>query len=287
MKIEYNAQLKEFSTLHIGGPAKMMAHPETVEEVQELVKNHDIHDIYIIGNGSNILFDDEGYDGLIIHIGAPFNHMELMEGGKVRVESGATNEQLAWFCAEHGLGGYEFASGIPGTVGGAIVMNAGAYNGETKEVLVGVEYVDENGQIVYKDKEDLSLSYRHSFFSENFGIVVCAYYQFEEKDPKLVEEKILDLKQKRWSKQPMEQYSAGSTFKRPEGYFASALIDQSGLRGYSHHDAAVSDKHTGFLINKGNASAKEFRELIEQVREKVHADHGVWLECEIKQVHSN
>ena len=286
MKTQYNVSLKDFSTLHIGGPAKLVLHPETVEDMQQILGEYDIEDLYILGNGSNILFDDEGYDGVLVHIGAPFNAISAVKENVVCAQSGATNEELAAYCAKNGLGGYEFASGIPGTIGGAITMNAGAYDGETKDVLIGVEYIDENGVLVYKSNEHLDLSYRHSYFTDHFGIVVHAYYKFEPKDPDEVQARIDELTQKRWSKQPMESYSAGSTFKRPEGHFASALIDQSGLRGFSVNDAAVSEKHTGFLINKGNATAQDFRDLIEQVRRKVHEDHGVWLECEVKQVHN-
>ncbi|WP_305152738.1 UDP-N-acetylmuramate dehydrogenase [uncultured Dubosiella sp.] len=286
LKIEHNVLLKSYTTLGIGGPADTIVHPETIEEIRDLIRENSIEQLYILGNGSNVLFGDEGYAGKIVHISAPLNAIEWLENGLVAVESGATNQELAAFCQKHGLQGYEFASGIPGTVGGAIVMNAGAYNGETKDVLDGVEYVDAAGELVYRHRDELDLSYRHSFFSDHFGVIVKAYYRFENGDPEEIQARIDDLTERRYAKQPMDQHSAGSTFKRPEGHFASALIDQSGLRGYEYNGAAVSDKHTGFLINKDNASAEDFLELIARVQKKVYDDHGVWLECEVKQVPS-
>lgn len=288
MKIEKQVQLKDWTTLHIGGPATYMAHPETeseILEVLEMAKEKDLP-LYILGNGSNVLFEDEGYEGIILHLGEQFSAIKRLENNQVWVQSGATNAQLASFCIENSLGGYEFASGIPGTIGGAIVMNAGAYDGEMKDVLVSIEYIDEEGKLQTKMNEELDLSYRHSIFSNTFGIVTSAIYQFEPKESSLVAEKIADLKERRYSKQPMEEYSAGSTFKRPEGHYASALIHQGELQGYHVGDAEVSMKHAGFLINKGNASSKEFNQLIADVQRIVLEKFNVQLEPEVRRVKS-
>lgn len=286
MRLEENALLKNWTTLHIGGPAKYLAHPESIEDIKEIIKqtNEKQIPLYILGNGSNVLFDDQGYNGMILHIGEAMDSIELLAGNRVKVESGATNAQLAKFCQENGLGGYEFASGIPGTIGGAIVMNAGAYDGEMKDVLESIEYIDENGELHQLQNNELELSYRHSIFSNRFGIVTSAIYQFYPKDKQAIQEKIDELTEKRYSKQPMEEYSAGSTFKRPEGHYASALIHQSDLQGYHVGDAEVSTKHAGFLINKGTASAQEFLQLIQKVQNIVYEKHGVHLEPEVRYV---
>lgn len=284
MKTENNTELKNYTTLHIGGPAKTMVHPETVEEMKQVLKEtmEKNERIYVLGNGSNVLFADEGFLGTVIHIPSSFNHMERLDDNRVRVESGATNEEFAnWLCSQ-GLSGYEFASGVPGTIGGAVYMNAGCYGGEIKDVLVEAEYLDRDGNLHTLKNEDLDLGYRHSWFTDHFGLITSAVFQLEEKDPKEIQEVMDDLHEKRWSKQPMDKHSCGSTFKRPEGYFAAALIDQAGLRGYRVGQAMVSEKHTGFLINEDKASAEEFLKLIAEVQKRVKEHSGVDLECEVR-----
>lgn len=286
MKIEENKELKEYTTLYIGGPAKKIVHPENLEEIQEVYEEtkKNGEKLFVLGNGSNVLFEDRGFDGTVMRLVENWNNIELLEDDQVKVQSGATNEELAAFAQKNGLTGYEFACGVPGTIGGAVVMNAGCYNSETKNVLKSVAYLDEEGNIQTKNNEDLDLSYRHSYFSDHFGIVLEAVYQFEKDDPKAIQERMDELQEKRYAKQPMDKHSCGSTFKRPEGYFAAALIDQAGLRGFKVGDAMVSEKHTGFLINNGNSTEKEFKELIRQVQQKVKEHSGVDLECEVREI---
>lgn len=281
-----NHKLKNYTTLHIGGAAKIIVEPCDVEDMSKVVKKISELNLkfFILGNGSNVLFDDEGYDGIIIHIPNIFNKIELLENNQVYVQSGATNAMLSNFTLKNELTGYEFACGIPGTIGGAIYMNAGAYDGETKDVIVSVRYLDKDGDIKTLTNKELDLSYRHSYFTDNFGLILDAIYQFNVGNKFEIKDKIDDLMKRRYDKQPMDKYSAGSTFKRPKGYYASKLIKDTGLKGYSVGDAKVSDKHAGFLINDGNASSKEFLQLIDDVIEKVEREYGVRLECEIKRI---
>lgn len=286
MEILKDEELKNYTTLHIGGKARNMVMAGSEDDFAEALRyaKEKKLDYFVLGNGSNVLFDDEGYNGLIIRVDPSFNKVDRLENNQVRVEAGATNEQLAnWLCRQ-GLGGYEFASGVPGTIGGAIFMNAGCYGSETSEVLKSVRWMDPDGKIHVSTNEELDFGYRHSMFSDHPGIILDAVYEFEERDPEVILENLKDLKNRRYEKQPMEKHSAGSTFKRPEGYFAGTLIDQSGLRGYSVGDAKVSDKHCGFLINDGECSAKEFLQLIEEVQDIVEKKHGVRLECEVRHI---
>lgn len=275
--------LKDYTTLKIGGPARRFYEPENLADLQEILAEANAAgaDLVILGNGSNMLFEDEGYDGWIVHISEPFAHMKRLENNQVYVEAGTTNEQLAFWLADQGLGGYEFASGIPGTLGGAVIMNAGAYGGELCDVLVRVDYLDETGALHSLDKEELDLGYRHSWFTDHFGVVIGAVLQLEEKDPDAIKEKMADLKQQRWSKQPMDKASAGSTFKRPKQGYASKLIHDNNLQGLRVGDAMVSTKHAGFLINEDQATCKDFLELVHQVQQTVKANDGIDLEMEI------
>lgn len=286
MKIEKNKELKEYTTLYIGGPAKKIVHPESLQEIKEVYEEakKNGEKLFVLGNGSNVLFEDKGFNGTVLRLVENWNDMKLLDHDQVEVQSGATNEELAAFAQKNGLSGYEFACGVPGTIGGAVVMNAGCYNSETKNVLKSVTYLDEEGNIQTKDMEDLDLSYRHSYFSDHFGIVLSAVYQFEKDDPEKIQERMDELQEKRYAKQPMDKHSCGSTFKRPEGYFAAALIDQAGLRGFKVGDAMVSEKHTGFLINNGNCTEKEFKELISEVQKRVKEHSGVDLECEVREI---
>lgn len=286
MKVLKECLLKDYSTLHIGGVCETMLIPESEEEIRLALKEARAagEPVFILGNGSNILFSDQGTDETIIRIGEDFSRIKRLDGNRIEVESGATNKEVAAFAQKEGLGGYEFLCGVPGTVGGAVFMNAGCYGGEVKDILKSVIWLDENGDEHETKAEDLDLSYRHSWFTDHFGVIVRAIFQLSEKDPAAIQAEMDELQFKRYDKQPMNDYSCGSTFKRPVGGYASALIDQSGLRGFAVGDAAVSEKHTGFLINKGEASAAEFLELIEQVRNRVKEDSGIELECEVRKV---
>lgn len=289
MNYRENVMLKDYTTLKIGGPAKRFYEPKTILEISQIVKEHTENNIplVILGNGSNMLFEDEGYDGSILHIGNALNQIEFLDDTTIRVYAGVENGELALWLAGHELGGYEFASGIPGTVGGAVIMNAGAYNGEMVDVLAGVGYVDENGLLQYATAGKLDLSYRHSWFTDHFGVVVYADLKLHPTTLKEAGEKLLDLYLKRHSKQPMEKASAGSTFKRPVNGYASALIHECGLQGVSVGDAMVSTKHAGFLINDGDASCKEFLELVEKVQKTVKEQRGVDLELEVRYIRKN
>lgn len=289
MNYRENVMLKDYTTLKIGGPAKRFYEPKTILEISQIVKEHTQNNIplVILGNGSNMLFEDEGYDGSILHIGNALNQIEFLDDTTIRVYAGVENGELALWLAGHELGGYEFASGIPGTVGGAVIMNAGAYNGEMVDVLAGVGYVDENGLLQYATADKLDLSYRHSWFTDHFGVVVYADLKLHPTTLKEAGEKLLDLYLKRHSKQPMEKASAGSTFKRPVNGYASALIHECGLQGVSVGDAMVSTKHAGFLINDGDASCKEFLELVEKVQKTVKEQRGVDLELEVRYIRKN
>lgn len=284
MNYKTNILLKDYTTLRIGGPAARFFEPQSIEELQEILVLHQEKDwpLVVLGNGSNMLFEDGGYDGSIIHIGPSLSGIKRLDNDQVQVYAGEENSALANFLASEGLKGFEFASGIPGTIGGAVIMNAGAYNGEIKDVLVKVGYLDEKGILHEVEAKDLDLSYRHSWFSDHFGIVVYAILQLEKATSKEVQEKILDLHNKRHAKQPMDKASAGSTFKRPKKGYASALIQQCGLKGLRVGDAMVSTKHTGFLINEGEATCKDFLDLVHQVQEEVKNQTGIDLELEVR-----
>lgn len=284
MNYKTNILLKDYTTLRIGGPAARFFEPQSIEELQEILVLHQEKDwpLVVLGNGSNMLFEDGGYDGSIIHIGPSLSGIKRLDNDQVQVYAGEENSALANFLASEGLKGFEFASGIPGTIGGAVIMNAGAYNGEIKDVLVKVGYLDEKGILHEVEAKDLDLSYRHSWFSDHFGIVVYAILQLEKATSKEVQEKILDLHNKRHAKQPMDKASAGSTFKRPKKGYASALIQQCGLKGLRVGDAMVSTKHTGFLINEGEATCKDFLDLVHQVQEEVKKQTGIDLELEVR-----
>lgn len=284
MKYREDVLLKDYTTLKIGGPASRFYDPQTIEELEAILKEHTENGwpLMILGNGSNMLFEDEGYDGSIIHIGEALAGIKPLENNVVRVYAGQENGSLADWLADQGLGGYEFASGIPGTIGGAVIMNAGAYDGEMKDVLKSVGWLDANGDLHETPAEDLQLGYRHSWFTDNFGVVVYADLQLQPKDPNEIHEKIADLHHKRYSKQPMDKASAGSTFKRPAKGYASALIHECGLQGKSVGGAMVSTKHAGFLINEDNATCKDFLQLVHEVQEEVKAKKGVDLELEVR-----
>lgn len=279
-----NVPMKNHTTLKIGGPARRFFEPETIEDMAQILQEslEEEAPLFVLGNGSNVLFPDEGYDGWILHLGPNWSGIELVDACRLRVKSGTTNQELARFTRLAGLAGYEFASGIPGTVGGAIVMNAGAYDGETVDVLESVRWLDRRGNLHVAAGEELDMGYRHSRFSDEFGVIVDAVYRLRPGDTKAIEQRIDELTQKRWSKQPMEAASAGSTFKRPAGSFASKLIHESGLQGLRVGDTMVSEKHAGFLINAGEATCGEFLELVRQVQEKVESDSGIRLELEIR-----
>lgn len=277
--------MKKHTTFRIGGEADYFVMPRTKEEVKQTVAvcREEQAPYSIVGNGSNLLVSDAGYRGVVIQIFKEMSRAEA-EGTRIRAQAGASLAKIAGIALEAGLCGFEFAAGIPGTLGGACVMNAGAYGGEMKDVLVNVTVLDEEGRIVTIDKEHLELGYRTSVIAKKGYVVLEAELELQEGNPEEIRTLMDELKDKRTSKQPLEYPSAGSTFKRPEGYFAGKLIQDAGLRGFRVGDAMVSEKHCGFVINAGEASAAEVDSLMKQVSERVQAQFGVTLEPEVKRL---
>jgi UDP-N-acetylmuramate dehydrogenase len=271
------------TTFKVGGKADYYIIPQTVEEIRELVSFLKTTDLpfCVIGNGSNLLVSDMGYHGAIIQISKNFNRIKV-NGTSIEAQAGALLADIAEKSCEAGLKNFEFAAGIPGTIGGAAVMNAGAYGGEMKQVLIRIIVTDEDGNMIKLSNEELNLGYRTSIIGPNHYTVLEAEIGLEQGNTEQIKQLIEDYQQRRADKQPLEFPSAGSTFKRPEGYFAGKLIMDSGLRGFSIGGAQVSEKHCGFIINKGNATANDIITLIRYVQNKVWEQFEVKLETEVK-----
>ena len=275
--------MKRHTTFRIGGPADFFLLPSTVDEVRgilEICREEELP-YFILGNGSNLLVSDKGYRGVIIQLYRNFSNISV-EGNEICASSGALLSQIAAAARNASLTGFEFAGGIPGTLGGAVFMNAGAYGGELKDVLKEAVVMTEQGEILTLPVEKLDMGYRTSRIKKAGYLVLEARLVLEQGDMDKIRDITKDLTEKRVSKQPLKYPSAGSTFKRPEGYFAGKLIMDAGLRGYQVGDAQVSEKHCGFVINKGNATAADVLTLIDNVREKVQEQFGVTLEPEVK-----
>ncbi|MCI5997490.1 MAG: UDP-N-acetylmuramate dehydrogenase [Parvimonas sp.] len=282
--VKYDEPLKNHTTFKIGGNCKILVEPKSVDNIIEILKickNNNLN-FFIIGNGSNLLVSDNGYDGVIIKLKENFSNIYLNDGYVVS-QSGATLSEVFKFSMNNSLTGFEFASGIPGTIGGAVYMNAGAYGGEMKDVVSEVEVLDIDTleQIVLKP-ENLHFDYRKSIVQERNYIITKVKLKLSVGDINEIRAVYLDLKEKRNSKQPLEFGSAGSTFKRPEGNFASKLIEDSGLKGYSVNDAMVSKKHSGFIVNVGNATCSDVLKLVDYVKKTVYEKYNVKLEMEVK-----
>ncbi|HJF93425.1 UDP-N-acetylmuramate dehydrogenase [Lachnospiraceae bacterium DSM 108991] len=277
--------MKKHTTFRIGGPAQYMVMPRTKEEVQEVIRLCRKEEMpwYIIGNGSNLLVSDRGYRGVVIQLFRDFGDIRL-EGTRICAQAGASLAKIAAEALKNSLAGFEFAAGIPGTLGGACIMNAGAYGGEMKDVLEEVTVLTSQGELKVLAREELDMGYRTSRAAREGYVVLEAVISLEAGDATRIREKMEDLKERRTSKQPLEYPSAGSTFKRPEGYFAGKLIEDAGLRGFRVGDAMVSEKHCGFVINCGNATAADVDRLIRQVQERVRENSGVTLEPEVKRL---
>ena len=283
-RIREKELMKNHTTFRIGGEADVLVMPEAQEIPLVLQKAAELQiPVTVIGNGSNLLVGDKGIRGLVLEIGKPADYVEI-EGNRLRVGAGTMLGKAAAQAAEAGLGGMEFAAGIPGSMGGAVVMNAGAYGGEIKDILVEAKVITREGKELTLSNEDLDLSYRHSCIPEKEYIVVEATLELQPKDITEIRERMAELRQQRIEKQPLEYPSAGSTFKRPEGYFAGKLIMDAGLRGYQVGDAQVSEKHCGFVINRGNSTAAEVKQLMQDVAEKVYEEYQVTLEPEVKMI---
>ncbi len=282
---EENASMARYTTFRIGGAAEVLCEPESREEVCGLVSllKEKNEPYTIIGNGSNLLVSDAGIDGVVIRIARRMNKAEVL-GEKISAESGILLSELSSVAAKAGLTGLEFASGIPGTLGGAIYMNAGAYGGEIGALIETVTYISEDGAIKTSGREELSFGYRKSSFSENGGILLGCTLALSEGNEKEIRKKLQELAKKRAEKQPLSYPSAGSAFKRPEGYFAGALIEEAGLKGFRIGGAGISEKHAGFLVNYGGATAKDVRAVIRYVQETVQKKSSVFLEPEIRMI---
>ena len=278
-----NEPMKRHTTFRIGGPADYYLCPHSAKEIQKVVEicREEKLPYFILGNGSNLLVSDQGYRGVVIQLWKNVSDIRV-EGCLIHAKAGASLAKIAAEALEEGLTGMEFAAGIPGTLGGAVVMNAGAYGGEMKDILKEVLVMDQQGRIFTLEKKDLKLGYRTSAVKEKGYIVLAAVLELRPGDREEIRKLMEDLKQKRVEKQPLDLPSAGSTFKRPEGYFAGKLIMEAGLRGFSVGDAQVSEKHCGFVINKGNATASEVKTLMQEVVRRVRENSGVTLEPEVK-----
>ena len=278
--------MSKHTTFRIGGAAEVFAAPDARElpQLLAMAKGADVP-VAVIGNGSNLLVGDRGIAGLVIEIGERMSEVRI-EGTTLVAGAGALLSKAAQTAAAAGLGGLEFAAGIPGSVGGAVVMNAGAYGGEMKDVLQSVKVLTEEGELLSLAAAELELGYRHSCVPERKYIVVEATMELSAKPEEEIRACMAELRAKRVEKQPLEYPSAGSTFKRPEGYFAGKLIMDAGLRGYTVGGAQVSEKHCGFVINKGGATAADVRQLMQDVHDRVKEQFDVELEPEVKMIGS-
>ena len=282
LEIRLDEPMSRHTTFRIGGPADYFVCPdrEQIAEVFRIAHTYKIP-VTVIGNGSNLLVGDKGIRGLVVEIGSAMNQITV-ENNHIIAGAGALLSKVAAKAASEELGGMEFAAGIPGSIGGAVTMNAGAYGGEMKDILSKVTVLTDDGEIQTLDVSEMDLSYRHSCVPENHYIVLAAEIVLERKPEAEIREQMEELRKKRVEKQPLEYPSAGSTFKRPEGYFAGKLIMDAGLRGYTVGDAQVSEKHCGFVINRKNASAAQVCQLMQDVQDKVEKQFGVRLEPEVK-----
>ena len=282
--VKYDEPLKNHTTFQIGGKCIALIEPKKVEDIIEAIKicRENNLKFFVIGNGSNLLVPDDGYNGVIIKIKSEFSNIRV-EGECLIAHSGAKLSEIYTVAYENSLTGFEFASGIPGTIGGAIFMNAGAYGGEMKDIVESVEVLDfDNYEVKELKNEELDFSYRKSIIQRKNYIVLTIKLKLKKGNKEEIKAVYEDLREKRNSKQPLNFGSAGSTFKRPEGHFASKLIEDAGLKGYHINDAWVSEKHSGFIVNKGNACYREVMELIEFVQKVVFEKFEVKLETEVR-----
>ena len=275
--------MKQHTTFRIGGRADYFVSPTETEQIRKIIElcRRENMPWYVIGNGSNLLVSDHGFRGVIIRLFKNYAGLRI-EGEQIFVQAGALLSRTANAALQEGLTGFEFAAGIPGTIGGAMVMNAGAYGGEMKDITESVTVLTPEGELLTLKREELEMGYRTSLIARKGYLVLEAVLRLTRGNQEQIKEKMADLRQRRISKQPLEYPSAGSTFKRPQGYFAGKLIMDAGLRGFQIGGAQVSEKHCGFVINTGNATAEDVLELIRQVSAKVKAREGVALEPEVK-----
>mgnify|MGYP000492962658 FL=1 len=277
--------MRKHTTFRIGGNADTFVRPESKEQIAEILRLCRKQDVpyFILGNGSNLLVGDRGFRGVVINIMDNMNDIKV-DGGIIKAQAGAMLIKVSRAARDNSLTGLEFASGIPGTIGGAIYMNAGAYGGEMKDVVTQVTAMDAEGEIYTFGTDELEFSYRHSVIQQRDLIVLDVTMKLAAGDQKIIDDRMSELAVARRTKQPLEYPSAGSTFKRPEGYFAGKLIMDAGLRGYRVGDAQVSEKHCGFVVNRGNATADDVIKLIDDVKAKVSEEYDVVLEPEVRMI---
>lgn len=282
-EILFNEEMKNHTTFKIGGPADMFLDCSSVSELIDgisLCKENNIP-YMVIGNGSNMLVSDKGIEGMVFCVGDKMKNITV-SGNTIICEAGCKMVALSNEAQKNSLSGLEFVAGIPGTLGGGIYMNAGAYGGELKDTVKKVTYIDESGELRTAEGDELDFSYRHSMFSGRDCVIISAELELTFGEPDKIKDEMRDYNNRRREKQPLEYPSAGSTFKRPEGYFAGKLIEDSGLRGFSIGGAQVSEKHSGFVINKGDATASDVLALIEHIKKTVFDKFGVSLEPEVR-----
>ena len=280
----YDDPMENHTSFCVGGPAKLLIKPNDEEALIEILKSirKNNYKYYILGNCTNIIVKDKGFDGIIIKLKNKLNDVKKVSDKEIFAGTGASMKKISEFAMENSLTGLEFAHGIPGSLGGAIVMNAGAYDGEIKNVCKSVRLLDENLEVIEVPGDEMNFAYRHSLVQERDLIVLGATFSLEDGNKVEIREKYEEFDQRRADKQPLDMPSAGSTFKRPTGYFAGKLIDDSGLRGFTHKGAGISQKHCGFVVNKNKATAQDILETIEIVQKVVHDKFDVTLEREVK-----
>lgn len=279
-----NEPMALHTTFKIGGPARLAVFPKNENEISDVIKKCKEENVryMVVGNGSNLLVADEGIDAVVILLGKEFGEVKLIDDITIFAEAGASLMKVCRFALENGLTGLEFAYGIPGSCGGGAFMNAGAYGGELGDVMFRCDHIDKDGNKGSLEGDDLKLAYRHSAYYENGCVITGAYFKMQKADKEEIKAKMNDYMSRRRDKQPLEYPSAGSTFKRPEGNFAGALIEQCGLKGASVGGAEISTKHAGFVINKGGATCKDVLNLCKKVADTVKAEKGIDLEMEVR-----
>lgn len=283
---ERNVSMKEYTTFRIGGRASALVKPSTIHQVSNIYACCSQHQIpvYLIGKGSNVLVSDNGVNGVVIVLSGDFSGISLEDDTTLVCEAGAPLSKVCRFAEEHALSGLEFAYGIPGTVGGAVFMNAGAYGGEMQDVVTSCMHVSPDGTTAVLSRKELDFSYRHSVYSEGSNCIVEVRLKLFQGDRQEISEKMNSFLNRRKEKQPLDYPSAGSTFKRPKGGYASALIDSCGLKGLRYGGAMVSTKHAGFVINTGDATSEDVEHLICSIKQIVYEQTGFQLEEEIKRI---
>jgi len=284
VELRFEEPMSKHTSFRIGGPVEVIAFPKTIEELSKVLKVSTLLDCKpaILGAGTNILAPDEGLRGIVICLKDCLDGMEQLTGDTIRVMAGVTMTRAALYAANLGLSGLEFAHGIPGTVGGGVYMNAGAYGGEICQVCSQVAVMDYQGEIRILSNQEMGFAYRHSCLETQQGIVVYADFQLQKAAPEGIRQRMQELMVKRKTSQPLDLPSAGSAFKRPVGGYAAALIDQAGLKGFQVGGAAVSTKHAGFAVNLGGATAEDVKQLLQQVADKVFETSGIRLEPEVR-----